>query len=648
MSDLHHSAAAGSAAPADSAAAPPGPQAVPRRLAALALGAIGVVYGDIGTSPLYTLKEVFGERGVAATPDNVLGALSLIFWALVVVVSVKYVLFIMRADNKGEGGIMALMALAQRSVRGMPRLRLVIALLAIFGAALFYGDGVITPAISVLSAVEGLEVAAPALQPWVVPITLGVILALFWLQKHGTDRIGAVFGPVCAIWFVSIAALGITGIVRHPGVLAALSPSYGFGFFLRNHAEAFFALGAVVLAVTGTEALYADMGHFGKRPIQLAWFNFVLPALVLNYFGQGALLLHEPRALANPFFHLVPRVLLYPMIALATAATVIASQAVISGAFSMTREAMQLGYVPRMRVLHTSHEMSGQIFVPWINRILLVLIVAAVLGFRSSNNLASAYGIAVTGTMVITTLLALVVARYQWRWHLAAVIGTGVGLLTVDLAFFGANIIKVASGGWFPLVLGLSVFVAMTTWRRGRELVVREIQQGGLAVAPFIHNLIEYPPTRVQGTAVFLTPNPQAVPNALLHNLKHNKVLHERNVLLTVEMLDAPVADEGERFEVQALEGGFSRLLFRFGFAENPDIPAAMAWCGSHGGPAFDMMDTTFFLSRETVVAASHRPGMAAWRDKLFAFMARNALPATAFFGIPGNRLIELGAQVEI
>jgi KUP system potassium uptake protein len=609
---------------------------------------VGVVYGDIGTSPLYTLKEVFHGHGLAATPQNVLGALSLVFWSLVIVVSVKYALFILRADNKGEGGIMALMALAQRSVHGMPRLRTAIALLAIFGAALFYGDGVITPAISVLSAVEGIKVAAPGLDRWVVPVTLCVIFALFWLQKRGTDRIGALFGPICAIWFLAIAALGVAGIVRHPAVLAALSPAYGVEFFLRNRAEAFFALGAVVLAVTGTEALYADMGHFGKRPIQLAWFNFVLPALVLNYFGQGALVLHDPQAVANPFYHLVPRPVLYPMIALATAATVIASQAVISGAFSMTREAVQLGYLPRMRVVHTSHEMPGQIFVPWINRILLVLIVAAVLGFRSSDNLASAYGIAVTGTMVITTLLALVVARYQWRWSLPAVVAAGLCLLTVDLAFFSANIVKIESGGWFPLVLGLGVFVAMTTWRRGRELLVREIQQGGLAIAPFIRTMLEHPPNRVQGTAVFLTANADAVPNALLHNLKHNKVLHERNVLLTVEVLETPVAEASERFDWLALEGGFGRLVFRFGFAEDPDIPRAMALCGRHGGPAFDLMDTTFFLSRETVVTASRRPGMAPWRDKLFAFMARNALSATAFFRIPGNRLIELGAPVEI
>ncbi|HZX71748.1 MAG TPA: potassium transporter Kup [Rhodanobacter sp.] len=618
-----------------------------RRLATLALGAVGVVYGDIGTSPLYTLKEVFGEHGMLATSANVLGALSLIFWSLIIVVSIKYLLFIMRADNKGEGGIMALLALAQRSARHLPRLRLTIIGLGLFGAALFYGDGVITPAISVLSAVEGLQVAAPDLQPWVVPITIGVIISLCWLQKRGTRQIGSLFGPVCALWFIVIAGLGALGIARHPAVLLAISPVYGVAFFLHNHAEAFFALGAVVLAVTGTEALYADMGHFGKRPIQLAWFNFVLPALVLNYFGQGAQILQDPAAVANPFYHLVPRFMLYPMIALATAATVIASQAVISGAFSMTREAMQLGYMPRMRVVHTSREMSGQIFVPWINWILMILIVAAVLGFRSSDNLGAAYGTAVTGTMVTTTLLALVVARLQWRWPLPAVLATGACLLSVDLGFFSANLVKVAHGGWFPLALGLCVFVAMTTWRRGRELVVREIQQGGFALAPFIRNLADHPLTRVAGTAVFLTANADAIPSSLLHNLKHNKVLHERNVVLTVETLDTPLAEPAEQCEWTTLGGGFIRLRLRFGFGEDPDVPKRLAQC-SHDGLPFDMMDTTFFLSRETVVAGKQRHGMALWRDHLFAFMAHNALSATAFFQIPGNRRIELGSEVEI
>ena len=618
-----------------------------RRLAALALGAVGVVYGDIGTSPLYTIKEVFGAHGVAATPSNVLGGLSLVFWSLVIVVSAKYLLFIMRADNKGEGGIMALMALAQRSVRPVPRLVPVVAILGIFGAALFYGDGVITPAISVLSAVEGLEIAAPGLAPWIVPLTLLIIAALFALQRHGTARIGAVFGPVCVVWFLSIALLGVWGITQHPDVLKAISPTYGVGFFVRNRAEAFFALGAVVLAVTGTEALYADMGHFGKRPIRRAWFAFVLPALLLNYFGQGALVLAHPEAVANPFYHLVPRPLLYPMIGLATAATVIASQAVISGAFSMTREAIQLGYMPRMRVVHTSEEMSGQVYVPFINKVLLVLIAMAVIGFGSSDNLGSAYGIAVTGTMAITTLLALIVARYQWRWPWWAVLATGTGLLTVDLGFFSANIVKVESGGWFPLVLGLAVFVVLATWRRGRMLLQRGIQMDGLQLAPFVASLAEHPAPRVSGTAVFMTANNALVPNALLHNLKHNKVLHERNVLLTVQSLDTPRAEPEEQLELTPLAGGFARLVLRVGFAEDPDVPRLLARC-SRLGEYFDMMDTTFFLSRETVIAMPNRPGMALWRENLFVFLTRNAMPATAFFGIPGNRLIELGVQVEI
>jgi KUP system potassium uptake protein len=618
-----------------------------RRILPLALAAVGVVYGDIGTSPLYTIKEIFGPFGVAPSPSNILGGLSLVFWSLVIVVSAKYVLFIMRADNKGEGGIMALMALAQRSVRQLPRLVPVVAILGIFGAALFYGDGVITPAISVLSAVEGLEVAAPSLSHLVVPLTLLIIVALSALQRHGTARIGAVFGPVCVVWFVSIALLGIRGILQDPAVLKAMSPTYGFEFFLQNRVEAFFALGAVVLAVTGTEALYADMGHFGKRPIRFAWFAFVLPALLLNYFGQGALVLANPEARANPFYHLVPGPLLYPMIVLATAATVIASQAVISGAFSMTREAMQLGYMPRMRVVHTSEEMSGQVYIPFINKVLLVLIAMAVVGFRSSDNLGSAYGIAVTGTMVTTTLLALIVARYQWRWQWWAVLATGAALLFVDVGFFSANVIKVQSGGWFPLVLGLAVFVVLTTWRRGRALLQRRIQMDGLALDAFIASLNEYPIRRVRGTAIFMTANGTSVPRALLHNLKHNKVLHERNVLLTVQTLDSPHAEPEEQLELTPLASGFARLILRVGFADDPDVPRMLTRC-SRLGECFDLMDTTFFLSHETVIARRRRSGMVLWRERLFAFLARNALPATTFFGIPGNRIIELGAQVEI
>ena len=618
-----------------------------RRLAALAAGAIGVVFGDIGTSPLYTMHEVLGTHGMKVTPETVMGVLSLVFWSLIIVVSLKYVLFVMRADNKGEGGIMALMALAQRSMGSSARARWILAVFGIFGAALFYGDGVITPAMSVLGAVEGLEIAAPGLTDYVVPICLVIIVFLFALQRYGSAKVGAMFAPIMGIWFVVVAWLGVRQLVDNPQVMYAVNPIYAVRFIVTHELQAFIALGGVVLALTGAEALYADMGHFGKRPIRLAWSFFVLPALLLNYFGQGALLISNPKAIDNPFYLMVPENLLYPMIGLATAAAVIASQAVISGAFSMTREAISLGYAPRMRVVHTSREMSGQIFVPWINGLLLVLVLAAVIGFRSSANLGAAYGIAVTGTMTMTTLLALVVARKQWKWNWFAVIVVGAFLLTVDLAFFGANALKIAHGGWFPLVLGVVVFVMMTTWRRGRELVVREIKQSGLALEPFIDNIHEHPPLRVPGTAVFLTANLDAVPHALLHNLKHNKVLHERNVLLTVEMLETPLADAQERIDIRPLNGEFYCLSLRFGFAEDPNIPLALTRCSREGLP-FDMMDTTFFLSRENIVADKRRPGMALWRDKLFAFMARNAMPATAFFQIPGNRLIELGAQVEI
>ncbi len=616
-------------------------------LRALAFGAVGVVFGDIGTSPLYTLQEIFSSQyGLEVVRTSVLGVLSLVFWALLLVVTVKYVMFVMRADNKGEGGIMALLALAQRSVRGNPRLRWLVALVAIFGAALFYGDGVITPAISVLSAVEGVKVAEPSLDRWVVPISVLILLGLFLLQRRGTARIGALFAPVMCVWFAAIAFIGVNMIARAPAVLTALNPYYAVRFFHTHGVLAFVALGGVVLAVTGTEALYADMGHFGKVPIRRAWLYFVFPALLLNYFGQGALLLRDPGAAANPFYLLVPHVLLYPMVVLAAAATVIASQAVISGAYSMTREAMQLGYSPRMSVMHTSSRMPGQIFMPSINDMLLVLVLAAVIGFRSSQNLGAAYGIAVTGTMVVTTLLMLIVAVRRWHWRLPLVAAVGIVFLVVDLAFFGANLLKVEHGGWFPLVLGLLVFTVMTTWRRGRELVLRQLRLVGLPLAPFIGSVAEHPPERVSGTAVFLTANVSAVPHALLHSLKHFKVLHQRNVLLSVDTLEAPFADPGERIEWHDLGHSFHTVVLRFGFMEAPDIPAALAACAPLGLP-FDMMDTTFFLSRETVVAA-RRPGMARWRDALFAFLARNAMPATAFFRIPGNRLVELGTQVEI
>jgi KUP system potassium uptake protein len=618
-----------------------------KRMAALTLGAIGVVYGDIGTSPLYTLQTTLSHDGMKPTPESIYGVLSLIFWAQIIVVSLKYVTFIMRADNKGEGGIMALMALALRGVRDSARLRWLLAIIGIFGASLFYGDGVITPAISVLSAVEGLKVATPGLDHWVVPITAVILFFLFALQRHGTERVGRLFGPVMVIWFIVIALMGLAMIVHNPHVLWALWPGYGYHFFQTHGIRAFIALGGVVLALTGAEALYADMGHFGKRPIRLAWFSFVLPALVLNYFGQGALLLAHPEAIDNPFFKMAPSAFLYPLIGLACIATVIASQAVISGAFSMTREAMSLGYSMRMPVVHTSREMSGQIFVPWVNAFLLVMVLVAVLHFGSSDSLSAAYGIAVTGTMTITTVLALFVARHQWGWRLPVLVVAGTGLMIIDISFFSANLIKVEYGGWFPLVLGLGVFIVMTTWRRGRELVVREIKQGGLALAPFIENISEHPPLRVPGTAVFLTANQNSVPHALLHNLKHNKVLHERNVMLTVDVLETPVAEAEERIHLVPLDGDFYGLELRFGFAEDPNIPLALSKCAKSGLP-FDLMDTTFFLSRENVVADARRPGMALWRDRLFAFMSRNALPATAFFQIPGNRLIELGTQVEI
>ena len=617
-------------------------------VSALVLGAIGVVFGDIGTSPLYTMQEVFlPEYGLRPMHSTVLGVLSLVTWALITVVAVKYVSLMMRADNRGEGGIMALMTMAQRAVGSGGRKRRLVMLMALLGASLFFGDGVITPSISVLSAVEGLEVVAPHLDHWVVPLAVLVLLGLFWLQRHGTARVGALFGPICVLWFSSLAVIGVWNIIQAPEVLWALNPIYAIDFFKVHGVAAFIALGAVVLCVTGAEALYTDMGHFGRKPIRLAWFFVVMPALLLNYYGQGGLLLHNPQAISNPFYHAVPDWARYPMIGLATAAAVIASQAVISGAFSVTRQAIQLGFVPRMKIVQTSREAIGHIFLPFVNKMLMVAVILTVVLFGSSKALGGAYGIAVTGTMAIDTLLVMTVAKRLWNWNWLVVLPVGLVLLTVDLSFFSANSLKIPDGGWFPLAMGLCLFAIMTTWRRGRELVVREIKQGGLALPPFIENIAEHPPTRVPGTAIFLTANQTAVPHALLHNLKHNKVLHERNVLLTAETLETPVADADERIEIVPMGGEFYLLTLRFGFAEDPNIPLALAQCGRRGLD-FDMMDTTFFLSRETIVASERRPGMALWRDKLFAFLSRNALPATAFFQIPGNRLIELGAQVEI
>ncbi|MDD5250015.1 MAG: potassium transporter Kup [Rhodocyclaceae bacterium] len=615
-------------------------------LGTLTLAALGVVYGDIGTSPLYTIKEVFANEHhpVPITPENVLGILSLIVWSLIIVVTIKYVIFIMRADNKGEGGLMALMALALRPLTDGSRAQRTILMLGIFGTALFYGDGVITPAISVLSAVEGLEVATPALKAYVVPLTLLVLIGLFSFQRKGTGGIGALFGPVMLLWFATLAVLGIANIAAEPAVIAALNPLHAEAFLAANPTLGFFALGAVFLAVTGAETLYADMGHFGRHPVQLAWLVLVLPALVLNYFGQGALLLAHPAAIENPFYRLIPAWGLYPLVGLATVATVIASQAVISGAFSMTQQAIQLGYLPRMEVQHTSESEIGQIYLPAINWMLLASVIGLVLGFKSSTNLAAAYGIAVSGMMIITTLLAYIVARKLWHWPLAASIALTAAFLTVDVGFLSANVIKIEDGGWFPLVFGLMVLTVMMTWRRGRTLVGERVRSDALPLDPFVADIAANKITRVPGTAVFMTQDMKNVPFALLHSLKHYKVLHMRIVFLTVTVMDIPHVADTNRVAVEKLPGEFYRVKVFYGFMDQPDLPAALEWC-AESGLDFDMMETTFFLGRETVI-----PGfggeMAYWRSLLFIALFRNAGSATAFFKIPSNRVVELGSQV--
>lgn len=616
------------------------------RLLPLIVGAIGVVYGDIGTSPLYALKEAFfGPHGIPATHDNVLGVLSLIFWSLIFVVSIKYVSLIMRADNHGEGGIMALMALVQRATEDRARLRWILMTLGIFGASLFYGDGMITPAISVLSAVEGLEVATPALQTYVIPITLVVLILLFVVQRHGTAKVGALFGPVMILWFITLAILGIISIIEYPQVLQALNPYYAVNFFEQTHWAGFLVLGAVVLAVTGCEALYADMGHFGKVSIRYAWFGFVLPALVLNYFGQGALLLHTNN-ITNPFYELAPSWALYPMVALSTCATIIASQAVISGAFSITRQAIQLGYSPRMAIDHTSEREIGQIYIPFMNWGLLVGIVVLVLGFRSSSNLAAAYGIAVTGTMAIDTILAFVVIRGLWQWNwLMTVIGM-ILFLSIDVVFFSSNTEKIIQGGWFPIAIALIMFTLMSTWKTGRIILADRLSEISIKLAPFVQSLTSRPPQRVPGTAIFLTTSKDAVPHALLHNLKHNKILHERIIILNVRFHDVPYIKDSERIEIETFATRFYRIRINYGFKDQTDIPKALELCAKQDLP-IDIMDTSFFLSRETLIATD-RPGMATWREKLFIGMSRNAGSVTAYFNIPTNRVIELGTQVEL
>ncbi|MBD5803646.1 potassium transport protein Kup [Azoarcus sp. Aa7] len=616
-----------------------------KALPTLTVGAIGVVFGDIGTSPLYALKEIFnGHHPIPVTPENILGILSMVFWSIMVLVTLKYVLIIMRADNRGEGGSLALLALIVDKAKSR-RLTWAVSMLGVFAAALFYGDSMITPAISVLSAVEGLGIVAPELQSFVVPITVLILTALFMIQRRGTGAVGLFFGPVMVGWFTVLAVLGLNEIIRHPEVLAALNPMYAFHFIGSHTALAFLALGAVVLAVTGGEALYTDMGHFGPFPIRLAWFAFVMPALVLNYFGQGALLLNEPAAIENPFFHLGPTWAMIPMLILATLATVIASQAVISGAFSVARQAVQMGLLPRMLIVHTSGQEEGQIYVPFTNWTLYLAVIALVLGFQSSSNLAAAYGIAVTGTMMIDTVLIAFVMILLWRWNPLLVALVAGSLLAVDIAFFAANAIKIPQGGWFPIAMGLVSFTVLTTWRRGRSIVQEEIARQGLSMNEFTGMIGSV--HRVHGTAIFMTSAKDGVPAALLHNLKHNQVLHERVVLVTVQTADTPYVSELDRIYLHHLKQGFIRVILRYGFMEDPDIPSALGHCSRFGEP-FDMMETTFYLSRETVIPRLSRSRIAPWRARLFAFMTKNATSATDFFRIPNNRVVELGTQLVI
>lgn len=620
------------------------------RLGALTLAALGVVYGDIGTSPLYALRECFyGAHAIGATPDNVVGVVSLILWSLITIISIKYLVFVLRADNNGEGGILALMALARpahvaarsRRYRGS-----VAVTLGLFGAALLYGDGMITPAISVLSAVEGLSIATPLFEPYIVPITVVILLSLFLVQKHGTQRIGAIFGPITLTWMATLALLGITHILRQPEILAAFNPLSGLRFLVEHPREDFVVLGAVFLAVTGGEALYADMGHFGRAPMRLGWFAVVFPALMLNYLGQGALLLGNPAAVEHPFYLLAPTWALYPLVALATLSTVIASQAVISGAFSLTRQAVQLGYCPRLSIEHTSSSEIGQIYVPQVNWLLMSAAVGLVLGFGSSTGLAAAYGIAVSTTMAITTLLAIVVGRERARWSLAVILPLGLFFLTIDGVFLTANALKVASGGWFPLVVAFGIYTVMSTWKEGRHVLRERLRERELPLDEFVESIRENPPVRVPGTAVFLTGNPEGVPPALIQNLQHNRVLHEQVVLLSIMTEKVPYVAEKDRIEVIPLGPGLYRLIGQYGFMQTPNAPALMKQAVLSGLPA-PASDVSYFLGRESIVATD-RPGMARWRERLFVLFSRNALPATAFFQIPSNQVVELGVQVDL
>ena len=615
-------------------------------LGALTLAAIGVVYGDIGTSVLYALKEVFGSGHVAFNEANVLGILSIFFWTLTLIVSLKYVLLVLRADNHGEGGLVAMLALASQAVKDQPRLRGVLLVVGVFGTSLFYGDGVITPAISVLSAVEGLEVVSPEFKRWVIPLTLVILFALFAVQKRGTGGIGRFFGPITLVWFAVLALLGVMQILRHPGILQALNPMHALGFALAQPGTTFIILGAVVLCVTGAEALYADLGHFGKTPIRLAWFSVVMPALTLNYFGQGALLLENPDAVKNPFYLMAPDWVQLPLVLLATAATVIASQALITGAFSVTKQVIQLGYLPRLNIQHTSVRDTGQIYIPFVNWGLFVAIVLAVVMFRSSSNLAAAYGIAVTLDMLITTTLTFFVIRHAWNYPLWLCVGaTGIFFL-IDIAFFASNLLKLIDGGWFPLLIGGAIFALMMTWKAGRSILNDKLKTDAIDLKSFLEAVFVSPPTRVEGTAVFLTAEMGTVPNALLHNLKHNKVLHAQNLFVTVQNHEVPWIGLGRRAEIEPLGHGCWQVIIHYGFKNDPDVPRALEQIRGHGCE-LDPMTTSYFLSRDVVVPTIGG-GMSPWREKLFAHMHRNAGAAADFLNLPNNAVVELGSKVEI
>ncbi len=615
-------------------------------LAALTLGAIGVVYGDIGTSVLYAMKEVFGSGHVEFTPDNIYGILSIFFWTLTIIVSIKYVALVLRADNHGEGGLVAMLALASMAVKDRPVLRQRMLIVGIFGTCLFYGDGVITPAISVLSAVEGLEVVSPAFKKYVIPLTIIILFGLFAVQKRGTSGIGKFFGPITVVWFAAIAALGVYHIASHPEILWAISPHHALRFIFTEPEVTFLILGAVVLCVTGGEALYADMGHFGKKPIRIAWFFVVMPSLTLNYFGQGALLLSEPEAVANPFFNMAPDWLLIPVVGLATAATVIASQALISGAFSVTKQVVQLGFLPRLQVLHTSVKDTGQIYIPFVNWGLFAVIVLAVMMFKSSSNLAAAYGIAVCTDMLITTVLTFFVIHYGWKYPFWWCLAATSFFFAVDFVFWASNLLKLFEGGWFPLLIASVIMMLMLTWRDGRAILYEKRKEDALDLTSFLDAVFLSPPTRVDGTAVFLTSGKGAVPNAMLHNLKHNKVLHKQNLFVNVQNHEVPWIDEKERLEISSIGNDCWQVVIHYGFKDDPDVPGALSHLNGMGCE-ISPMTTSYFLSRDSIVPTV-TGGMAQWREKLFAQMHLNASSAADFLNLPSNSVVELGSKIEI